>query len=309
MPTTESLHPTASAKKQVPVYRWDISFSSDEQGLSANAFLERVTEYSISRTFQFNIRFIERQNFNLVPGSSRPALQDARRETTDRVVREFTQSTREWQAWLKVVREFCAPTKLNYTFHHTRQADLRPHFAIRVFGQTIRGLPDSGVSRTAMGRYYWYRLKAGSYKLQISPIKQVTVANGARCEVIGSIALPIELHGCVRVINVLTVLELGTDFLQGIDYWQDMAIRARLKDGTWDFAKEETPTQLCSLETQGNLTEEERKQLSEMTATFFSRMGPDLGCTHQFLTLNFTPLEIYKKSISELLLLGLRVLL
>ncbi|GLV25745.1 hypothetical protein CBL_21184, partial [Carabus blaptoides fortunei] len=176
------------------------------------------------------------------------------------VARESTQSTREWKEWLEVVREFCAPTRLNYTFHHTSQPDLRPHLAIRVFGQTIRWLLDSGASRTAMGRYYWDRLKAGSYKLQISPIKQVTVANGARCEVIGSIALPIELHGRVRVMNVLIVPELGTDFLLGIDFWQDMDIRARLKDGTWHFAEEETPTQLCSLETQGNLTEEERKQ-------------------------------------------------
>jgi hypothetical protein len=80
----------------------------------------------------------------------------------------------------------------------------RPYLRVKIFGVSLLGLLDSGAAVTVIGDPGWLKLR--SLGLTLHPHQPVCVADGSVLAVSGSIDLPIEVSGRVRVSGSATWL-------------------------------------------------------------------------------------------------------
>ena len=80
---------------------------------------------------------------------------------------------------------------LNFSFANDG-GDTRPYLMVRVFGVSLRGLLDSGASRTIIGRPGWEVLRSWGLKMNKSVVRKVSLADGEQVAVLGGVSLPIE---------------------------------------------------------------------------------------------------------------------
>lgn len=167
---------------------------------------------------------------------------------------------------------------LSYILTHVK-GDKRPHLSIRVYGIEVLGLLDSGCSITVLGRYGWEMLEKFC-TLQSSNRKSCTVANGDSCEVIGSVFLPLELRGKVKLFEVLVVPSLPQSLILGVDFWLGMEIIPDLSSDEWHFRNESEPVpQLSAIQAFDHLTTSQKEQLNHLVEETFKNTSGKLGCT------------------------------
>lgn len=168
---------------------------------------------------------------------------------------------------------------LDYVLAHAGD-DNRPYLNVSILGRNFLGLLDSGATRTILGGSGWEALKS-LCRLDTSESIRCTVANGQKCDGIGTVELPMRLQNRVRIMRILVVPTLAHQLILGIDFWKEMEVIPNLNTGEWNFLPE-CPKVTCvagihDIET---LTEEQKSRLNAVLDKNFKEMGDKLGCTH-----------------------------
>lgn len=160
-------------------------------------------------------------------------------------------------------------------------SDNRPYLHVSILGREILGLLDSGASRTILGRSGWKYLE-GLCHLNTNIKTICSVANGEKCESIGTVQLPVRLRDRVRILDVLVVPTLSHSLILGIDFWKKMEIVPNLNTGEWNFLASEDADAITinAIQAIDTLTPEQRKRLDELVDKAFEEIGDKLGCTH-----------------------------
>lgn len=168
---------------------------------------------------------------------------------------------------------------LSYIFAHC-QGDQRPHLEVDIMGEKIKGLLDTGASRSFIGESTWNILKNIGLKMSTSPISACTVANNQRCDITGSVTVPLTLENKVHIFELLIVPNLNVPLILGIDFWKAMKIIPNLHSKCWFFEDSlQHNTFLSSVIPRDSLTSEQQEKLNNLTDHYFSLMGNKLGCT------------------------------
>lgn len=161
--------------------------------------------------------------------------------------------------------------------------DERPYLKVKIFGKEFLGLLDSGATRTIMGKDSWDQLKSLGISLNVQDAPNCSVANGNVCESLGSVCVPMELMGRIRLVNVLIVPSLKHALILGLDFWKTMEIVPNLNRDCWEFSCDEINEQKKSqshIIDSHDLTEEQRDILNKFIKEKFELQGDRLGCTH-----------------------------
>lgn len=169
---------------------------------------------------------------------------------------------------------------LDFILAHA-QKDERPYLRVCVMGVSMLGLLDSGATNTILGEKGWELLRPLGLILNVADTSSCTVANGACCNVIGSLELPIAVEGRIKVIKTLVVPSLAHTLILGADFWRKMGVIPDLRAGSWQFSSD---TMACginavALNSQDQLTPQQSKLLHELIEKSFAEMGDKLGCT------------------------------
>lgn len=145
--------------------------------------------------------------------------------------------------------------------------DDRPYLTVDILGRPIKGLLDSGASRTLLGLSGWQQVQKLGFNLQPSNL-QVVTANGMPCKVSGLVDVPISLRDRSIVLSVLVVPSVKTSLILGIDFWDRMKLVPDVSAGTWSFSDslEVTVDSLKVLRARDNLTAEQERRLNDLLA-------------------------------------------
>lgn len=174
------------------------------------------------------------------------------------------------------VSDFPAKILLDFIISHA-QGDQRPYLEVSVVGSPIKGLLDSGATRTITGLPGYQLFQRLGLKL-VSTETRCTVANGQSCSSIGFMQVPFCLMGKTRVIDVLVIPELSHTLILGVDFWKSMEIVPDLNQDIWHFAENDSKcTQVCSIQDEAALTKEQRIALDDLVKEKISSMGTGLG--------------------------------
>ena len=150
-------------------------------------------------------------------------------------------------------------------------------------GIELVGLLDSGSSRSLLGLKGWEICKSLGWTFKKTPEKYVTVANGNRCEVIGTIDIPIELEGRILMLNFLVVPTLNSSMILGIDFWRKIGIVPNFVKGTWMFNEEGIHSSSVITDphifAEHELSEDQRKRLLTVLDEYKGNQPIKLGCT------------------------------
>lgn len=106
------------------------------------------------------------------------------------------------------------------------------------------------------------------------------MASGDKCQVAGSVRVPVRLEDQMRIFDILVVTSLPHYLILGVNFWCEMGIIPDLHSGHWTFRTEkDTETHIGGLETEDHLSEQQRQELEEFIDETFKSMGDKLGCT------------------------------
>lgn len=174
-------------------------------------------------------------------------------------------------------------TKLETLCHYLlTQPDLdrRPHVKVTLYGKEVSALLDSGATRTIVGGPGWRLLSELKIVVRETEVPSVTLANGVRVKILGSISLPIVLEGKCKVIEVLVIPEVPYALILGFDFWVQMGIVINATTNSWNFG--DTPAEhVFALNARRELTGVERGQLDKLVQETLGQQSPDsIGCTN-----------------------------
>lgn len=192
---------------------------------------------------------------------------------------------------------------VDFVLAHAKD-DTRPYLEVEVYGTKFLGLLDSGSSRTIIGKLGWNRLRGLSLSITSDTIQFCTVANGEKCEVLGSLTIPIRLYDRVRLLEVLIVPSLPHDLILGMDFWTKMAIVPDLYADVWKFRDTDSDKEddrIFAIQSKEHLTEVQKQILEELIEKNFSLMGTKLGCTsmvEHVITTEANPIKQRHYSVS-----------
>lgn len=136
------------------------------------------------------------------------------------VSRVVTNSTRYFSALTRKSEQMGNRSKiiLDYVLESVGK-DKRPYLEVCVFGHRMLGLLDSGASKTVLGRSGIQLVSKFDLLIDrtISDMS-VRVANGEKCECVGSVTLPVCLMDKCILLEVLIVPALPHCLILGIDF-------------------------------------------------------------------------------------------
>jgi hypothetical protein len=184
-----------------------------------------------------------------------------------------TTSKDSWQSWLAFVGLQCRKSEtdaLNAKFVSPK-GDPRPYLRVKILGILLLGLLDSGAAVTVIGDPGWLKLR--SLGLTLHPHQPVCVADGSVLAVSGSIDLPIEVSGRVRVTRVVVVPSVTSEILLGVDLWKDLDLVPRLRHSTYSFGN--SLDALC--EVSQPITPDQRAQVDRLVTKCCARTDSGLG--------------------------------
>lgn len=169
---------------------------------------------------------------------------------------------------------------LDYIMTHAKN-DQRPYLKVNILGQEMLGLLDSGATRTILGGPGW-KIISSLYPLKTQSAQTCVVANGATCNSVGEMSLPIQLKDRIRIIEVLVVPDIPQNLILGIDFWSKMEIIPDLYTGEWSFRGENhsSAINLDGIQNLETLLPDQRNSLNRVIEQAFANMGDKLGCTH-----------------------------
>lgn len=168
----------------------------------------------------------------------------------------------EWLEWISVVTNFMQGERSIPLLQMARKQDGRPHLKISLFGMTFTALLDSGASKSLIGGAGWRRIEKLNLPLQTEDSVKVTTANGTRVDVLGSVQIPVELAGKVKIIEFLVVPSLINPIILGIDFWESMSIVPDVKNKRCTFSEgdnEEVQVSAALVERSALTTEQEQE--------------------------------------------------
>jgi len=160
------------------------------------------------------------------------------------------------------------------------QNDERPYLRVNILDKEVLGLLDSGASRTVIGGSGWKLIKKLGFRLDKSQAPSCTIANGQRCQSIGTCEIPMTVRDRTRLISTIVIPDLPHVLILGTDFWKAMGVVPDLRSGQWCFSDR---PEIASLDVADAtvLTEDQELRLKEMLDRNFSLMGDKLGCTDQ----------------------------
>lgn len=168
---------------------------------------------------------------------------------------------------------------LDFILAHAEN-DERPYLEVSVLGTTILGLLDSGATNTIIGGNGWKRLSHLKLLLNDKDKVSCTVANGEKCNSLGSVNVPFEVQGRVKIVKALVIPSLPHNLILGADFWRTMGIVPDLRHGAWKFStSSDRFIDTVALNSQTELTPQQSKQLYNIIDSSFQKMGDNLGCT------------------------------
>nr|CAI5825571.1 unnamed protein product [Callosobruchus analis] len=169
---------------------------------------------------------------------------------------------------------------LDYILSHAR-GDQRPYLSIDIFGLNFLCLLDSGATRTVIGGPGWQRLE-DVCTLKPSTLDHCTVANGQKCQVLGTVSLPFQLRDRIQVIDALVIPTLPHSIILGVDFWKRMEVVPNLHAGEWNFCSDISvqSAEVAGIQDNSSLTPEQRALLNSVVNEAFDKMGDRVGRTH-----------------------------
>lgn len=160
--------------------------------------------------------------------------------------------------------------------------DGRPFLKVRILGNEVIGLLDSGATRSLIDQHTWGKFARLGMELGDASSRSVSVADGYKVMVAGSIDLPVELCEKVRMISFLVVPRLKYPLILGVDFWKKMSVVPNVEKGTWSFdnsvmALESTP----AIISHSSLEEDQKNIIEALVGKWKERRPRKLGCTSQ----------------------------
>ncbi|KAJ8967702.1 hypothetical protein NQ317_004202 [Molorchus minor] len=182
-----------------------------------------------------------------------------------------------WKVWLDFVEEEYRQCRVQSKFTEVF-GDPRPYVTVNIFGKNFTCLLDSGATRCIVGNKGLQVLRDLGVKIDKSQAGSVTTANnGASCDTIGSVNLPIRLEGKLRVFDCLVVPNIPKEIILGIDFWKEMELVPNFNTGGWNF-----PDVECCLIDKQSLSDRDHAELREVVDKYFSAMGTS-EATHRHM--------------------------
>lgn len=169
---------------------------------------------------------------------------------------------------------------LDYILSHHKD-DRRPYLNVEIFGRKYLGLLDSGANRTLMNLNLLDSLGKLGVRVDRSSAVKCTVANGQKCETLGTVEIPLCLEGKVKLMKVLVMPDLKHSLILGLDFWREMKIIPNLNNNQWQFMEDsEKECQLASLVGAADLDGNQSDRLRHLVNSTFRKMGDGIGCTN-----------------------------
>ena len=175
----------------------------------------------------------------------------------------------------------------------------------------MKGLLDSGSSRTIVNLDGAKYLKDAGLNLQPSRHGCISVANSTSAEIKGVFTVPFKVNAVMRVLEVLYVPSLSTELLLGVDFWRRFDLRPDLVRGTCEVASVEVCEGPFSNqkedENESVLTEEQKRELEQILQNYPNVFDSEnLGCArgiyHHIDTGDAPPVKQSYNSLNPLLL-------
>lgn len=167
---------------------------------------------------------------------------------------------------------------LDFVLSHA-YGDQRPYLEVNILGRAVLGLLDSGATRTIIGRSGWEFLQMAGCPLNTSVQPTCVVANGASCQALGVVQLPITLVDKTKLINVLVVPSMPHNLILGMDFWLEMGIVPDLKRDVWHFIEQPPLSMISSVQSEADLDTGQVLQLRTILDEKFKEMGEGIGHT------------------------------
>lgn len=144
-------------------------------------------------------------------------------------------------------------------------ADNRYFLTVHIMDFPMKGLLDSGATRTIIGGKGWERIQKMGFSSQPSDVR-IQIADGSSCKVEGVVDLPITLQDRSILLPVLVVPAVQYNLVLGIDFWTNMEIVPDAAKGTWSFSEnmELTVDSIKVLRPRENLTHIQEEQLERL---------------------------------------------
>lgn len=158
--------------------------------------------------------------------------------------------------------------------------DERPYLRVQIFDRELIGLLDSGASRTILGGPGWRIVEKMQLRMKSSTFDKVTVANGEKAHVLGTVSLPVRLEEKIFVIDMLVVPTLNHTLILGIDFWQMAKIIPNFRTGQWQFAESEPiVASMEAIVPHAQLTSEQSERINKIIAREVKQNDGRIGCT------------------------------
>lgn len=149
---------------------------------------------------------------------------------------------------------------------------------VDVLGVKLRGLLDSGATKTLIGGSGWEKLRHLGVRPEPKGDSRVLMADGTPAYVEARLTLPFQLDDEVKILETLLVPHLPHEVLLGLDFWRAMKVIPNIVEGTWDFAASLSTSKKEHLCDWSRLTDKESHQLEDLILRFKSSWPPGLGC-------------------------------
>lgn len=147
--------------------------------------------------------------------------------------------------------------------------DPRPHLQVKICGEEVVGLMDSGASCTIFGKGSEEFLS----KFQLSSQRKsvvVRVADGNCKKCNGVVEVPITFNGATHLITTLVVPEIDTFLTLGMNFWDAFGFSPALVNS---ICSDQSPTSFIPLDL------EDRLKLDGVINTFLATTPEFFGCT------------------------------
>lgn len=155
--------------------------------------------------------------------------------------------------------------------------DERPFANIKILGENVRGLLDSGASVSVLGKNSLQFMERNNILLK-SFKTFISTADGSKNSVLGHCTLPVFYKGVEKDIDFYIVPSLNQEAYLGLNFWRSFAIAPNLIPAveSIDFENNSDNKDVCY----HDLSAEQKLQLEIVVLEFPSFEKQGLGCTN-----------------------------
>lgn len=180
---------------------------------------------------------------------------------------------------------------------------------VEILGIPIRGMLDSGSSKTVIGGNEWNIIQALNLPLKRLPFTMVKTASEQECPILGSIDIHFWLADRVFLVSALVIPAIKHELILEVDFWTQMGIVPNLQKNYWTFfnSDPEISTELATITPRTILSSSQEQQLHLFTTNCFEKMGHSLGCAknikHKIIITNPEPIKLrpYRPAMQQII--------